>query len=121
MSYPVVQWQIVTNNPDAAAAFYRDVFGWTITTQNALGYRQVDTGNGGLKGGLWPSAPDTPSLVQLFIGVPDIERAVADATRLGAKVIVPATTLPDGDVMAILLDPAGVTLGIVRDRSSDKG
>lgn len=114
MSAPVVQWQIVTSNPAAAAAFYRDVFGWKITTQNALGYRQVDTGDGGLKGGLWPSPPDTPSLVQLFIGVPDVDRAVADATRQGAKVVVPTTTLPDGDVMAILLDPAGVSFGIVR-------
>ena len=114
MSAPVVQWQIVTTKPDAAAAFYRDLFGWKITTQNALGYRQVDTGDGSLKGGLWPAPPDTPGVVQLFIGVPDVDRAVADATRLGAKIIVPTTALPDGDVMAILLDPAGVSFGIMR-------
>jgi uncharacterized protein len=114
MSAPVVHWQIVTNDADATAAFYRDVFGWKITTQNALGYRQVDTGDGGLKGGFWPAPPTAPSLVQLFIGVPDVERAVADATLRGAKIIIPATTLPDGDVMAVLLDPAGISFGIVR-------
>jgi len=119
MSCPVVQWQIVTRNAEAAAAFYRDAFGWKITTGNALGYRQVDTGAGGMKGGLWPSPPDSPSLVQLFIAVPDVERAVGDATRLGAKIIVPTTTLPDGDVMAILLDPAGISFGIVRATAVD--
>jgi uncharacterized protein len=117
MSAPIVQWQIVTSKPDAAAAFYRDLFGWKITTQNAMGYRQVDTGEGSLNGGLWPAPPDTPGMVQLFIGVPDVERAVGDAIRLGAKVIVPVTTLPDGDVMAVLLDPAGVSFGIVLARS----
>jgi predicted enzyme related to lactoylglutathione lyase len=38
---------------------------------------------------------------------------------LGATVIVPATTLPDGDVMAILLDPAGLTFGVVRTPRSN--
>jgi predicted enzyme related to lactoylglutathione lyase len=33
---------------------------------------------------------------------------------LGATVIVPPTTLPDGDMMAILLDPAGLTFGVMR-------
>jgi uncharacterized protein len=117
MSCPVVQFQIVTSDANAAAAFYRDAFGWKITAQNALGYRQVDTGDGGVKGGLWPSPPEAPSLVQLFIAVPDVERAVADATRLGAKIIVPTTTLPDGDVMAILLDPVGISFGIVQATS----
>jgi predicted enzyme related to lactoylglutathione lyase len=114
MSAPVVYWQMVTKNPDATAAFYRDAFGWTITTGNAMGYREVDTGEGGLKGGVWPAPPEAPNLVQLFLGVPDVARAVADATALGATVIVPPTTLPDGDVMAILLDPAGLTFGVMR-------
>ena len=113
MSAPIVHWQIVTPKPEAVATFYRDLFGWKISAQNALGYRQVDTGQQGLNGGVWPSPPDAPSLVQLFVGVPDVVSAVAEATRLGATVIVPTTTLPDGDVMAILSDPAGITFGVV--------
>ncbi len=113
MVAPVTQWQIVSNRPDEVAAFYKSLFGWTVTAKNAMGYRQVGTG-GGLPGGLWPAPPDAPSFVQLFIGVPDVEQSVAQAVTLGAQVVVPATTLPDGDTMAVLRDPAGVTFGLIR-------
>ena len=53
---------------------------------------------------------------QLFVGVPDVARLVARATELGATIIVPPTTLPDGDTMAVLADPCGVTFGVKLDR-----
>ncbi len=37
MSDPVVQWQIVATHPDELVKFYRELFGWTITTKNAMG------------------------------------------------------------------------------------
>lgn len=114
MPAPVLQWQVVATNADRLAQFYTDLFGWTISTKNALGYRQVDTGESGVKGGMWPSPPDGHSFVQLFVGVPDVEQSVVRATELGASVIVPPTTLPDGDVMAVLADPCGVTFGVMR-------
>jgi uncharacterized protein len=52
--------------------------------------------------------------VQLFIGVDDVEAAVKKATDLGAEVLVPVTALPDGDVMAVLRDPYGLTFGVMR-------
>jgi predicted enzyme related to lactoylglutathione lyase len=116
MSDPVVQWQIVTTNPDAVAAFYRKLFGWTITTQNALGYREVETGGGGMSGGIWPSPPDGHSFVQLFVSVADVTASLEQALRLGAKTIVPATTLPDGDTIAIVADPNGMTFGLLQGR-----
>jgi predicted enzyme related to lactoylglutathione lyase len=117
MSAPVVQWQLVASNPDELVTFYRDLFGWQISTRNAMGYRQVTAGEAGINGGVWPSPPGGPSFVQLFVGVPDVESAVARATELGAAIIVPPTTLPDGDVMAVLKDPCGVTFGVVRHSS----
>jgi len=50
----------------------------------------------------------------LFVGVPDVQRTLDNATKLGAKVIVPPTTLPDGDTMAVLADPYGVTFRVMR-------
>ena len=38
-----MQWQIVAKDPEALTRFYASMFGWTITTNNALGYREVDT------------------------------------------------------------------------------
>lgn len=117
MSDPVVQWQILAKNPEQAARFYGELFGWKVTNANALGYRQVEAAEGGVAGGIWPSPPDGHDFVQLFIAVQDVMRSIEVATRLGGKVIVPATALPDGDTIAILADPAGVTFGVMAGRS----
>jgi predicted enzyme related to lactoylglutathione lyase len=53
----------------------------------------------------------------LFIGVPDVAAAVAQATELGAKVLIPSTTLPEGDQMAVLLDPHGMAFALSTLRS----
>jgi predicted enzyme related to lactoylglutathione lyase len=72
---------------------------------------------GGTPGGVWPAPPGAPAFLQLFVGVPDVGAAVAKAQALGAKVVIPVTTLPDGDVMAVLADPGGLTFGLMRHAS----
>jgi predicted enzyme related to lactoylglutathione lyase len=67
-----------------------------------------------------PAPPLESGFVQLFVEVPDIETCIATATRLGATVIVPKSVLPDGNAMAVLLDPTGLSFAICtlrRDRS----
>lgn len=109
----VVKWQIITPQPDVSAAFYKSLFGWSVALDNALGYRTLASGSGrGIDGGVWPAPPQTPSFVQLFIEVPDVEAALSLAQSLGATVLVPRAVLPDGDVMAVLQDPTGVTFGL---------
>jgi predicted enzyme related to lactoylglutathione lyase len=73
----------------------------------------VKTG-GGTDGGIWPASPGSPSFVQLFIAVPDVAASVAEAEKLGATVIVPPATLPDGDSMAVLREPSGIVFGVCR-------
>ncbi|HEY7370442.1 MAG TPA: VOC family protein [Thermoanaerobaculia bacterium] len=114
MSCPVTQWQILSKDPDGAAAFYGDLFGWRVSADNPMGYRTVDTGTKeGIAGGIWPSPPEGHSVVQLFIRVDSVEDYVRRAEGLGARAIIPPQTLPQGEVMAILLDPQGVSFGLV--------
>jgi len=115
MSAPVVQWQFVSSRPEEVAAFYAKAFGWKVTASNAMGYRQVSSG-GGIEGGIWPAPVGTQSFVQLFLGVADVEASVERAVTCGAEIVVPVTTLPDGDTMAVLRDPTGVTFGVMRQR-----
>jgi predicted enzyme related to lactoylglutathione lyase len=118
MSHPVLQFQIVSKAPDETARFYGELFGWRIDADNALGYRTIRTGSeAGIQGGIWPAPPHAPNFVQLFIGVPDVAAAAADATRLGAKLLIPATKLPEGDEMAVLLDPHGMAFALMSHRS----
>jgi predicted enzyme related to lactoylglutathione lyase len=55
--------------------------------------------------------------VQLFMQVEDIDAMIASATASGAQVIFPKQHLPDGDAMAILLDPAGLSFGLFTPRA----
>lgn len=105
--HPVRQFQILARDPEATAAFYQRLFGWQVHQSNALGYRQVSTGPGGLEGGIWPTPPEGKPLVQLFIESAEIEDTVGRARALGAQVVVPPQALPEGDALAILVDPEG--------------
>jgi uncharacterized protein len=139
MGNPVVQWQMVSPDPDQSARFYGKLFGWRTTQQNAMGYRVVRTSaeatsdgvadvgagagvNGGararagasLDGGIWPAPPQAPGFMQLFVEVPDVDACLSTAVSLGATVIIPTSHLPDGDTMAVLRDPCGITVGVCR-------
>jgi uncharacterized protein len=115
----VVQWQIVTPEADSTAKFYGALFGWKVTTSNALGYREVNSSNGkGIDGGVWPAPAGVKPFVQLFVEVEDVDATIAAAAKLGATVIVPKSALPDGDVMAVLADPSGITFGVMTSRAS---
>jgi predicted enzyme related to lactoylglutathione lyase len=106
----VVGWQIVAQAPEAVAHFYRDVFGWTLSADNALGYRELRSGDaGGISGGVWAAPEGVPTFVQLVIEVADVQEQLERAAAAGATVIVPLSALPDGDSMAVLLDPAGIS------------
>ena len=115
MGQPVTLWQIVTRQPEKLQKFYVELFDWDIDANNALGYRTVDTGcERGIDGGIWPAPPEGHAAVQLFVEVGDVEVYATKAIGLGGKVIIPPQKLPDGDEMAVLLDPEGIPLGIFK-------
>jgi predicted enzyme related to lactoylglutathione lyase len=113
MPNPVVRFQILSPEPNKAAEFYQKLFDWELSTANALGYRELRTGEKkGIDGGIWPAPQTKNGFVQLFIEVADVDRCIAEATSMGAKVLVPKCILPDGDAMAVLLDPLGVSFAV---------
>ena len=113
MGCPVMQWQIVSIDPERLAAFYSTLFGWKINADNPLKYRVADTGAGrGINGGFWPAPPEAHGFTQLFIEVEDIDAMVRRAGELGAEVLIPPQSLPDGSKLSILRDPMGVPFGV---------
>jgi hypothetical protein len=118
MRHPVLQWQFVSPRAGEAAEFYSRLFGWQVRTDNALDYRQVPEAGTGVAGGFWPAPSHAPSFVQLFFGCENVAETVSRALQAGADVIVPVTPLPDGDVLAILRDPFGVSFGLMQMRAS---
>jgi predicted enzyme related to lactoylglutathione lyase len=117
MAHPVVKWQILAADPAAVSAFYAKLFGWSVDASNALGYRELSSGDArGIDGGVWPSPAPGPPMVQLFVEVEDVAAHLEQAVAMGAKVLVPRTALPDGDVMALFVDPSGLSCGLVQRR-----
>jgi predicted enzyme related to lactoylglutathione lyase len=115
MGNPVMQFQILSKEPDQTARFYSALFGWTVNANNPMGYRQINTGSTeGIQGGIWPAPPQAPNFVQLFMAVQDVKASVQEAEKLGAKLLIPPTMLPEGDEMAVLLDPQGMSFAVWR-------
>lgn len=118
MANPVMQFQILSKAPEETERFYSSLFGWNVGDANAMGYRAVDTGaTDGIQGGIWPAPPHANTFVQLFIRVDDVKISTETARALGATVLIPATVLPGGDEIAILVDPTGMSFGLMRARS----
>ena len=117
MGEPVVQWQILAKDPEKAERFYTSLFDWKANSDNALRYRRLETNHKrGIDGGVWPAPEAGHSMVQLFIEVNDVAGYVEKAVGLGASVLIPPQKLPDGDELAIVLDPIGISFGLYKPR-----
>lgn len=115
MANPVMQFQILSKAPDETAKFYSTLFGWTVNADNPLGYREIRTGSeNGIQGGIWPAPPQAPTFVQLFMAVEDVRTCVQRAEAMGAKLIIPATSLPNGGELAVMHDPQGMSFGLMK-------
>lgn len=113
MANPVMKFQILSKTPDETARFYSTLFGWTVSADNPLGYREISTGSAaGIQGGIWPAPPQAPNLVQLFVAVQDVRASVKRAEGLGAKPIIPVSAPPEGGELAVIQDPHGMSFGI---------
>jgi predicted enzyme related to lactoylglutathione lyase len=102
----------------AAAAFYRDVFGWTI--HNADSDRPgFETPNGSL-GGAWMGnqTPMREAGLLLYIYVDDVDGTVAKITGNGGEMVT--EPYPQGTLrVATFRDPAGNLLGLWHETQRD--
>lgn len=117
MANPVMKFQILSKTPDETARFYSTLFGWAVSADNPLGYREISTGSpAGIQGGIWPAPPQASNFVQLFIAVQDVTASVKRAEELGAKAVIPVTALPEGGELAVMHDPHAMSFGIWRPK-----
>ncbi|MFI6516084.1 VOC family protein [Spirillospora sp. NPDC050679] len=111
-AYDTVNWlQIGTDDSAAAGRFYGEVFGWKLTldagaTRELVGARGGDGRPGG------PAAAPEGNQASFLVVVRDVAAACARAEAEGGRVIMPATTAPNGLVFATIADPAGNEFGV---------
>jgi uncharacterized protein len=107
----VVHFEVMTGG-DAAPLqrFYADAFGWDIDTNNPGNYGMVQSVGANLSGGIGASL-DGSSHVTVYIGVQDLDAAIAKIESLGGKVAFGPMEVPPIK-FAHILDPAGNKLGL---------
>jgi predicted enzyme related to lactoylglutathione lyase len=111
VSHPVVHAEIRSADPDATRAFFGELFGWKYSDGAFPGYSFVDTGvDGALPTAIGPlqGGPDT---VVFFVGVTDVEATLAQAERLGGRIVQPAQQVP-GVTFGVLADAQGHVIGV---------
>ena len=96
---------------DAARTFYQAVFGWEydIGGPEFGGYTTARLGKRTTAGlmGPQPGAPPMPAAWSLYFATDNIESDVANAIKLGAKLLSPAMAVGDFGTMATFEDPTG--------------
>jgi predicted enzyme related to lactoylglutathione lyase len=116
--------ELGTKDPETAAAFYGDLFGWTYDEQDMgpMGvYRTIKNGermNGGIRKQSEQEAEVPPNWLVYFT-TEDIDAAVGQVGELGGQVMMPPTDLPMGARIAVLTDPQGAAFALFQGEVED--
>jgi uncharacterized protein len=114
-----------STDPEKAAKFYGDLFGWTYETGKD-GYRHIINGAGheNMIGGIPPqmhAPPGTPSHWMSYFSVADCKASAAKAAQAGASTIMPATLMPDVGTIAVMADPQGAVFALYQHHTVTRG
>ena len=116
--------ELVTTDPEAAGTFYATVFGWlphavemgggmTYTLFHRPGTRAPDGQPVGA-GGMMKSPPGvTHSFWLAYVTVDNADRASDKAAKLGGKIMVPPTDIPNVGRFACWSDPQQAAIGVL--------
>ena len=107
---------LVQPDPDATAAFYGELFGWTFEVRTPEGapqryaYARLDgllvAGVGG------PPGDDSPAGWTTYVAVDSADEAVGLVGATGGRVLAGPTDIPRAGRVATCVDPLGATFGV---------
>jgi len=111
MAHPVNHAEIRSADPDATRDFFGRLFGWSYSDGAYPGYTFVDTGvDGALPTAISPLQGDGDAVL-FFVGVQDVAKTLAQAERLGGRIVQPPQTVP-GVTFGVLADKQGHLIGV---------
>jgi predicted enzyme related to lactoylglutathione lyase len=118
----VVWFEIPADDPERARTFYSQLFGWKINPfPGTNDYWHIDTAghdktpDGALKRRKHPQEPITN-----YIGVDSVTRFAAKIEKLGGKICMPKTAVPQMGYFAVCQDTEGNTFGIWESEENAK-
>lgn len=95
--------------------FYREVFGWKLTppVKEMGNYSMLERPATGIGGGIG----EGDARMSVYVETADPQRFVDKALGAGAKLLMPVTQITPTTTIAMLLDPAGNTFGVMKPPS----
>jgi predicted enzyme related to lactoylglutathione lyase len=93
MTSRVVHFTIPIDNPDRAAAFYQETFGWNVSKWGPIEYRTMTTGAEPAPERAHPASRGTRRVV-VDIGVDEIDRAMAKVKDAGGTLVTEKLPIP---------------------------
>lgn len=104
----IVHIEIPTADAKKSGEFYKEMFGWKITTDEKMNYTMWKPGEG-VMGGFSPVGMGgvKPGDTLIYIDSDDIEADLKKIVKLGGKVVRQKEEIPGIGWWAIFLDPTG--------------
>jgi predicted enzyme related to lactoylglutathione lyase len=123
MGNPVVHWELWSEEPERAASFYGNVFGWAIRPIPEMNYHVVEAGGeSGIGGGIMkPQEGPWPGNMTFYIDVEDLGASLDKVVAAGGRVVVKPTEVPGVGSMALFADPDGRVIGLWKQRANADG
>jgi predicted enzyme related to lactoylglutathione lyase len=112
----IVHFDIPADDIDRAKKFYKDLFDWEIEeVPDLMEYYEISTkneeGKEGVAGSIGKREQPGAEIIN-YIGISSIDIYIEKAKKLGAKIIMPKTTIPRFGYLAVFLDTENNSLGI---------
>lgn len=120
MGQPVVHFEIIGQDPRKLQQYYSELFGWEINAENQMQYGivsregNVNSDGAGIGGGVGGGPEGYPGHVTFYIGVPDVEAALAKAESLGGTRVMGPEQPMEGLEIGLFNDPEGHVIGVVK-------
>jgi predicted enzyme related to lactoylglutathione lyase len=125
MGNAVVHFEVMAQDKAKTTAFFSELFGWKINTDNPIGYGVIahsdnySQGGVGIGGGIFGDMPKGQDGVTFYVQVDDVETTLAQAERLGGKRLMGPETTEGGPTFGHILDPEGHWVGLFQKGSGD--
>ena len=110
MGNEVIHVEVTGKDAAKLQSFYRDVFGWSLDTNNPGGYGMARWG--GFTAGIGAAQDGGPGLVTFYVHSDDPKAVLAKAEAAGGRVIMPLTEVAPETTIALFADPEGHVVGL---------
>ena len=122
MGQPVVHFEVVGKDGAKLRSYYSDLFAWKIDSNNPMNYgivnpqdNEAPEGIPHIGGGVGQGPEGYDGHVTFYVGVDDVEAALAKAEELGGERVMGPMEMDEPPlVLGQFKDPEGNLIGLVK-------